>query len=179
MKKNKLLQKKDDKIDRLGVKIDKLLNKNSKMDKRIKKLLDKADNLQDQNDDIIEKIETICDDRVIKPGKLSDTHVFVIIKNNDDDEEYQYHTIRRLRNTIKPAIASYKDLHPDASIIVYIEYNPNPINLWNRIKDNLGKGRQRKILFDGNNFKLRDDYTQEEMIHDINAIHNQRFEYED
>ncbi|UFX99905.1 KilA-N domain-containing protein [Megavirus baoshan] len=63
------------------------MEKNEKMDNRIKCLAKKNDDIYNINQDMLGKIDIISNDRVVK-GKSGDDHIFVIIKNNDDPEEY-------------------------------------------------------------------------------------------
>ena len=210
--KDRLLQKKEDKIDRLSRKVDKqseeihellsenkkqseevhellsenkkhtekldkMNGKNKKLKKVIKHLVDKVEDIHEQNEDIIEKIEDICDDRVIKCEKPDDTHMFIILKNNcedPEDDDYEYHVIRRLRKTVPNAIAEHIDVYPDATILVKITYNPNPINLWKRIK----AGLNRKIKRTGNNFKLKGKFTEEMLLEKVHEINEERYNYE-
>lgn len=177
--KNKLIKKKDDKIDNINKKMDiliekndTLIEKNDKMSKRIKRLVDTADVLQNQNEDMNDKLDNICNDRVVQTDM--NTHRFIIMKNNDEDEEFEYHSIRRLKNSVNGAIQRYKELHPDAEIILNLGYTPNPICLWNNIKKKLRT--KKKIKGTGSDFSLKGDYTKEELIEDITNIHNSRFE---
>jgi len=66
------------------------------------------------------------------------------------------------------AIKDYIRLHPGAVLIIYIEYSPNSMTLWKNIKDKLGKGQNKKIVCDANDFKLKPGYTQESLNRDIN-----------
>jgi|SRR5579872_881155 len=186
----KLLKKKDDKIDKLNEKVDvllsnneTLLSKNKKMDKRIKRLLSKNDDLLDQNDEILHKVDIISNDRVVPTTSRRNDHLLVIIKNNDDAEEYAedeicygYHALRVMNKSLNTRIANHKSRHPDMEILCEIAYSPNSMNLWNRIKDQLGKGKKRKLTIDHCKFNLRKKYTEEEMIDDIQAIHDERFD---
>lgn len=187
--KNKLLREKDDKIDQLDSKIDQLLNDNDtlltktkKMDKRIKRLLSKNDDLYEQNEEILHKVDRVSNDRLVSTGRVVNDHLLVIIKNNDDEEEYDedeicydYHALRVMRKSLKPRLASHKARHPDMEVIFEIAYSPNSMNLWTRIKQQLGTGKRKKLRIDNCKFNLRKKYTEKGMIEDIQAIHDERF----
>jgi len=129
--KEKIIKKKDDKIDELSNKIDELLHnndtllsKNKKMDNRIKRLLKKNDEIYEINEDISSKIDVISNDRVVSTGRERDEHMLVIIKNNDDPEEYdeadilyEYHTLRVMKKSYRQRLISHMERHPDMVII--------------------------------------------------------------
>ena len=201
--KNRLLKKKQDKIDRMSAKIDKLLDNNKelltnnkelllkndeqslklkKMNTRMKRLLKKNDQIHEEVQDINGKLTTAVHARVVSTGKLKDNNMLIIIKNNDDPEEYdedekiyEYYCMRILKSTYCTQIAQHKKRHPDMKILLEINYSPNSINLFKRIKDKL-KG---KIEFDKCSFNLCGRYTEKRLIDDIKEIHNERLDTED
>ena len=205
--KEKLIKKKDDKIDKLleknneqTSKIDKqtskidellsknneLLSKNNKMDKRIKRLLHKNDDLYDQNEEIINKVDFISNDRVVTTGNFKNDHMLVIIKNNDDPSEYDeddviydYHALRVMKKSYNQRLITHKNRHPNMKIIMKISYSPNSMNLWTRIKSKLGSGKNKKIIYDNCKFNLKKHYDEESLINDIQKIHNERLNYDD
>ena len=194
--KNKTIQKQKDKIDDLTDKIDEVLTNNKelltnnkeqsstidKMNNRVKMLLKKNDEMYDQNEDILGKIDTISNERVVSTGNSNHDHMFVVIKNNDDpeiydedDEIYEYHALRVMKRNYNRGITQHKNRHPEMEILMNITYSPNSINLWTRIKDSLGTGRNKKIKFNNSKFNLRAKYTEQKLIKDINDIHNERY----
>ena len=191
--KEKLIKKKDDKIDKLleenkeqTSKIDQLLSKNNKMDKRIKRLLHKNDDLYDQNEEIINKVDLISNDRVVTTGNFKNDHMLVIIKNNDDPSEYDeddviydYHALRVMKKSYNQRLITHKNRHPKMKIIMKISYSPNSMNLWTRIKSKLGSGKNKKIIYDNCKFNLKNQYDEETLINDIQKIHDERLNYDD
>jgi KilA-N domain/Protein of unknown function (DUF3627) len=215
--KDKLLKKKQDKIDRMNIKMDKLLANNAeqnnrmdkmllenteqtnqikklleenagqsiqikKLNKRAKRLIRTNDEINGKVDDLDGKLTIVADARVVSTGKSVDNNMLIIIKNNDDPEEYdddeelhEYHCMRVLRSTYNNRIAQYKKKHPDAKILLEIDYSPNSINLFKRMKDQLKK----KIEFYNCDFDLKKKYTEEMLIRDINKIHNERLNTND
>nr|WBF70376.1 SET domain protein [Megavirus caiporensis] len=188
-KRELLLKKKDDKIDKLSKKldrqnnkIDELLQKNEKMDNRIKRLVKKNDEIYNINQDMLGKIDVISNDRVVK-GRSSDDHMFVIVKNNDDPNEYdedediyEYSAFRLMKKSYKIRMSEHLERHPEMEIVLKISHSPNSMNLWNRIKTKLGK---KKITYSGCNFNLEDDYTENKLVRDIKKIHNERLDTDD
>ncbi|AEQ33377.1 KilA-N and DUF3627 domain-containing protein [Megavirus chiliensis] len=195
-KRELLLKKKDDKIDKLSKKLDRqnykidellnnnkeLMEKNEKMDNRIKRLAKKNDDIYNINQDMLGKIDIISNDRVVK-GKSGDDHMFVIVKNNDDPEEYgdddelyEYSAFRLMKKSYKIRMSEHLERHPEMEIVLKINHSPNSMNLWNRIKTKLGK---KKITYSGCNFNLENDYTENKLVRDIKKIHNERLDTDD
>lgn len=192
--KEKLLQKKDDKIDKLTKNIKKqtteiktLVKDNkkqtesiNKMDNRIKRLLKKNDEIYDINQEISYKIDAISDDRVIK-GKKSDNNIFILIKNNEDPDEYdedelyyEYYAIRTMKGSYNKTIMKYRERHPYMEIVLKINYTPNSVNLWKRIKERL----RNIITTSGNYFNIGAKYTENKLVRKIKEIHNEILDHD-
>lgn len=109
-----------------------------------------------------------------------DDHMLIIIKNNDDpdeyEDEYKYHALRVMTGSLNARVSAHKELHPDMEILMTINYSPNSINLWKRIRKNLGTGRNKKIDIDHCQFNLQNNYSIRNLIRDIQDIHNERFD---
>lgn len=213
-KKDRLLQKKEDKIDRMSRKMDeqsanidklvknsdKQMQKLSDMEKIAKKSDKKIKKLLSVNDEISCKLTTSSHDRVVSTGNSDDQCKFVLIKTNDkekkkniysddesdqssDDEDpvkiYDYYVMRVLKKTYKFRIADFQKVYPKMEVIFEIKYSPNSINLWQRIKNKLGKGRKKKIEYKNCNLNIIDpNYDQDDLIKDIKEIHKERIIYE-
>lgn len=157
--KEKIIKKKDDKIDKLMDKIDKQTSTIDKMDKRIKRLLDQNDDLYDQNEEVLHKLDKISRNRVISTGHSSYDEILVIIKNNDDPEEYDsipytYHVLRIMKQSYNNTLLKHYNRHPNMKIILKIKFTPNATNLWHRIKNKLGSKGNEKIIIKGCKFNL-------------------------
>lgn len=191
--KEKLLRKKDDKIDKMSKKIDKLvksndtiMKKNKKMSSRIKRLVDQNDQIYDQNLETHGKLNLIANERVPYSGNPKHEHMLVIVKNNDDieeydedDEIYEYHVLRLMKKSYVASISKHEERHPNMEIIIKINYSPNSMHLWNVIKEKIAIGKKRKIDLSGCKFNLIDDYTEEQLKKDIIKIHNKRLNHDD
>ena len=124
--------------------------------------------------------------RVVSTGDSNNNHMLVIIKNNDDPEEfdekeeiYNYHALRVMKKSYKQRLLDHKNRHPNMNVLMKISYSPNSINLWARIKNKLGSGKNKKIIFNNCKFNLKKKYTEDEMINDIKEIHDERLNYND
>lgn len=178
-KKERLIRQKDDKIDELmkkvdaqTAKIDKLLGKNKKMSKKLSVIKEQNQEITQQNEELIDKVDTIAEDRVVKTKASEDRHMFVIMKDEEADDRERYYAIRTKKRTMKPTIKRYMNVHPNAEMLLEIAYNPNSVNLWDRIKETLSN----KIRFKLNNFGLKKKYTEKELIEDIIDINKEKLE---
>lgn len=185
--KDHTIHKLNSKVDTLIAKNDQLLAKNSKMDKRLKRLLDLNEDMYDQNEEITNKIDVISNERVVSTEDPEYDHIFVLIKNNDDpndyDEDkiiYDYYVLRVMRKCYKQRLMEHKARHPDMKVILKITYSPNSVNLWLRVKKKLGKGKgkDRKISYNGCKFNLKNKYSEKKLIRDITKIHNERLDHD-
>ena len=144
--------------------IDKLLHKNKKMSKKLTIIKEQNQEITQQNDELLDKVDTITEDRVVRTQTNENNHMFVVMKDPDESDRNRYYAIRTKKRTIKPTIKRYTELRPNATKLIEITYNPNSINLYDRIKETLNK----KLRFKINNFGLKGDYSESQMIQDIN-----------
>ncbi|HSA76206.1 MAG TPA: KilA-N domain-containing protein [Nitrosarchaeum sp.] len=152
---------------------DKLLTKNKKMSKKIDNLTNQNDELLEKNDVMIDKLDDVCNDRVVRPKSKGDVHSLIIVKTTEN--KLMYHAIRRLRKDADNAVSRYMSAHEDSEVVLHINYTPNAINLFSRVKDRLSE--EKKIKYKGNDIKLRGKYTEDEFIEEMRSIHNERFEH--
>lgn len=183
----KEIREKDKTIHELNSKVDTLLVENSKMSKKLGHLFDLNKDMYDQNEDITNKLDVISNDRVVSTKNPNYENGIVVIKNNDDPADYdkgetiyEYSVSRIMKQSYKQKMAMHKASHPNMKVIMRIPYSPNSINLWLRIKQNLGKGKGKgkKIIYNGCKFNLKDGYTEKRLIRDIKKIHNERLDYD-
>ena len=188
--KDKLLNKKDDKIDKLNKKIDILLKDNEDFRRRDDIMSYKVDHLVDEID--------IKSDNYVVEGNPNTRHILVIIKTNElphklrnkkgkfirdvNDKvlmkypQFDYIALRVMKKSYKSRINSIKKEFPDMDILLEIKYTPNSMNLWGRIKKELNR---KKIAVTGSRFKRLVGYSEKRMIREIQKIHDERFEYDD
>lgn len=192
-----LLKEKDDKIDKLHIKMDKLLkgNKHLKLDNkqfkldnenmrnRLDSIYEQNEHLEEQNDELGYKLDTISDKRVIPAKNNGNNHTLIIIENHDDPKEYKkgtnlydFSAIRVANKSLEASVARHKKFHRHMKIIMQIDYSPNAMNLWTRIREKLERvsKRKRKINCNGRNFNLNNGFTKRNLLKAINQIHNER-----
>jgi hypothetical protein len=81
-----------------------------------------------------------------------------------------------MKKSYKNRLIDHKERHPEMEIIMKINYSPNAMNLWNRVKTKLGRN---KIIVSGCKFNLEDKYSENKLIRDIKNIHNERLNVDD
>lgn len=180
------LKKKDKKIDVMHRDILAIIEMNKKLERKNKKILEinkKMNNtlndVNNKHDAIHDKLDIVVNDRVVSTGKQKDTHMLVIWKNNIDesnydegDAPYPYYTRRILRQKYNKSLKDHKEKYQKSECLLVIDYTPNAINLWKRIKKKCGKN----IIVDGtgNGFKLNSKYSEKRFIKDAKRVHNER-----
>lgn len=158
--------------EKQSAKIDKLLHKNKKVSRRLKTISEQARELEDQNDELLEKVTDVSIDRVVKSQDDTNSHVFVVMKDTQTKDKDKYYSIRTKQKTLHGQIVRYMKTHPKAIQLLTIDYNPNSINLWDRIKENL----DGKISCTNNKFRIFKKYTETELIEDVRKINDEKFE---
>lgn len=112
------------------------------------------------------------EDRAPLPAKEEKQERFVLIKRNDD-EHYQYYTIRAQHGYTERRIKIQRTLFPQLEILLDFKANPNSKTLYNRIKDEL---KAKNVLFDGNNIDLEDTIiTEKELVDAMKVINDQKY----
>jgi hypothetical protein len=194
----KLLAKKDDKIDELlkenksqSKKMDKLLENNKELLENNKILLSKTikseqrlKSIKKDTRELKNTVGEICKNRVIPTGNDNDiNHLILIQNNNDDDDEdeedgivYEYHVFRVMENN-KSALTKHKQKYHDMKILLDIKCTPNAVILWKRIKNKLGLGKNKKINVNGCKLNLVGNYSENRLIDDIKKLHDERLDY--
>ena len=177
-KKDILLKKKDDKIDRMNKKINMLLQDNDEFRR-------KDDIMSDKIDKLVDEIDTRSDNYVVE-GNPSSRHILVIIKTNEGTRiikkrgirrtvrpEYDYIALRIMKKSYSQRINSVKKEFPEMAILTEIKYTPNSMNLWGRIRKDMGGNR---IQVSGSRFKRMIGYSERRMIRDIQRINDQKYD---
>lgn len=124
----------------------------------------------------MKKMDMVVDDRVIKTHSENEHPTFVLLKDNSPhiNSAYQYHAIRTMKKSVDSSIKRHKARHPKCVKIFEVQYNPNSINLWIRVRDKLrGEG---KICVTNSDCGLLGDYKEEDFINDINKINDERYD---
>jgi len=166
--KDKLLQNKDDKIDKLLREVNELKNTTYEVLDNTKKIKN--------------KLHIVSHDRVIHTKKRGDNQAFYLAKYNDKPKRdkktgkiiktHEYCVIRTKKISLNTKINDILADHPRMKIIHKIKYTPNSINLWIRICDELR--RKGKIEGKNCNFNIINNFSEHDLIKFIEKTHNAR-----
>ena len=179
----KVSRDKDDKINKMHHNIKKLLKDNKRLLKDNEEFKRRDDIMSDKICDIAENLDTLADNYVVD-GKSGDRHILSVVKTNQKQNRknckknreilYDYVVMRVMKKCYKQRCKELREKYPNMEILSKIKYTPNSMNLWNRVRHEMGN----KITINGCRFNLKIGYTQRRMLRDINKIHDKRFDHE-
>lgn len=149
-------------------KIDILIESNKEIHKDLKETKEYTKKISNQNEELGEKIDKLRKGYVIERNS---NPCFVLI-NNRTNNKYNYHTIRIDNKAKNYAIKKYFNKYPRSKIVLDINYNPNSINLLQRIKSELTE----MVEFKRNDLCLINGYTEKNLIREIKKIDKKRYE---
>jgi hypothetical protein len=135
-------------------------------------LLDNNKGLKKQNKAIQRKLGIAVEDRAPLPEDEDIQERFVLLKRNDD-EHYQYYTIRAQHGYTERKIKAQRLLFPQLQILLDFTAHPNSKTLYNRIKKEL---KAKNVIFSGNNIDLDEsNVTQEELMEEMKGINDLKY----
>ena len=141
-----------------------------KAEVRHRELILHIDELNDNIESLSDRLETTANFSVPQTRNRTKTERFILVELNDDDENgYEYYVIRAQRLSANVAFRKLRRKYPRCLKKLVIEYQPNSINLYNRIKERLG----RYIIYDGN-YLSPDGITHKRLIKMINKVNDER-----
>lgn len=169
---DKIIEMKDDKIDKLTAKIDKLIAINEGQSAMLEEI-------HDQNEDINEKLNTACNSRVVD-GKPSKRNMLAIVKNNakprnpkkDDPPYYDFKVFRVAKRSFNSLYKAHKAKYPRCDIIYKIDYTPNSVQLWQRFLEK----HQKTLDCSGCQFNLGEETTLKKTLKRIKNVHQSRYD---
>jgi hypothetical protein len=148
----------------LGISLEEVKDQNEE-------LLDNNKGLKKDVKDVKRKLGIAVKDRAPLPVDEDKQERFILLKRNDD-QTFQYYTIRAQHAYTERRIKTQTLLFPNMTILLDFKANPNSKTLYNRIKDEL---RAKNVIFSGNNIDLEgSEVTQEELIEEMKAINDHK-----
>ena len=136
-------------------------NDKDKLKKKLDKIKIKMEKLKLEN----ERYKEVKDDITPKTRNPDKRHIFVLIQKNKDGSKHPYYAMRTQRLSFKPHLNRLKERYPNLQVIQEIKYNPNSINLFNRVKEQL-----EHIHVHFNGIRLLGDYTINQLMKDIERL---------
>lgn len=111
--------------------------------------------------------------RLLKPNAILPTRnnnlltSFGIVKLNDPNK-YTYYVIRCQRRTFNKTLNKLRNNFKNSELILYLGYNPNSINLYNKIKEVF----KNQISYYGNYFNIVGNYPEKLFLENIEILCN-------
>lgn len=190
IERDRLLEEKESEFTKMSKKLDMLLDQNRRLrnqynnltkhntgiSQNIEILLTQTNEIKEQRSRMNDKLDICCDN-------ANQDFQFVIIKNNndpdnydedDEDMNYDYTIFRGMYHRFKSMIAYHNKLHPAMEIIFNMPYNLDS-NLWSTIKEKIASKHNKKISITNCNINLIGSYTERQFMKDIKTIYNQTF----
>jgi phage anti-repressor protein len=146
-----------------------------KLDKNTKLLEEMRGEQEVQTDalnEVVEKLDKATYERAPKTKSLAKQGRFIIAEIKSPESSWTHYVIRAQQTTAVKAFDKIKDKYPNAVKALDITYQPNSVNLFNLIKEELRKANKVKVS--GNYIKLLGKYTAEEFIEDVKRIDDER-----
>ena len=98
--------------------------------------------------------------KTLQPSKL---HMFGIFSKNAEGK-YDYYVVRAQQSSYRTAVKKLKQVYPECEIVYELKYNPNSINLYNRMKENLDY-----LDYDHNHFNIK-EMSLDTLIRDVTQL---------
>jgi hypothetical protein len=170
---NLTMQKQEQYMRSLGISLEEVKDQNEE-------LLDETKNLTKQNTGLKKEVKKVqrklgiaVEDRAPLPVDEDKQERFVLIKRNDD-QTFQYYTIRAQHAYTERRIKTQTLLFPNMTILLDFKANPNSKTLYNRIKEIL---KAKNVQFSGNNIDLEEsEVTQQELVDEMKVINDQKYD---
>lgn len=160
-----------------------LIMMNNELSRKLDEVMEKQDEMLEQFDDMKgeneiqgenirkmgQKLGIATMERAVRTKNTKTHEKFILVELNDPHYDWKYSVIRAQKFTANKKLKSLKDVHFESKICIEIEYQPNSINLFNLIKEEL-KDKRKVINVKYNYINLEENYTHEEFLEDIRKI---------
>lgn len=120
-----------------------------------------------------ERFKKVEEDISPKTSIVSKRHEFLLIDKGTPEEEFPYCSVRTQKKRKCHRLDELRSEYPNFTVLLELEYNPNPITMFN-----LAKERFPKIKCRYNDIKLLEDYTINEFIEDLVRLSKTKFNAE-
>jgi DNA polymerase III alpha subunit (gram-positive type) len=149
-----------------------LLTKNDHISHEISHVKKQNEQTNAQNNTLLDMVAEKSEHQVMVPSNEAKTHTFTLLRNNDPDYDYMYYVIRIQKRNLKTRLRMHAREHPHAVSLVSIDYQPNGINFWNVMKEQL----HDYIEYVNCDFNLLKGYPEEDMIKFVTELNESRFD---
>ncbi|CAL1302103.1 unnamed protein product [Larinioides sclopetarius] len=151
----------NEKLQRVDHIVQQLTSEKEKIEQENEKIRREKEICQREN----ELYQSFEEDIAPKTANVEKLNSLTVVKLNNESFQYSFYVIRTQIECCKKSIKKLKEKHPNLEIILELDYSPNSIRLFNRIKEQL-----RNIKFYYNYVKLLNGYTEEQFIRNIENL---------
>ena len=157
----------------LGIQLEDVKDQNEELLDETKGLKKLNKGLKSDVKDVKRKLGIAVEDRAPLPEDEDKQERFVLLKRNDD-EHYQYYTIRAQHAYTERKIKTQRLLFPQLQILLDFAAHPNSKTLYNRIKKEL---KAKNVVFDHTNIDLEGaEIDEQELIEEMKVINDQKYD---
>lgn len=126
-------------------------------------------------DEVVNKLDKATDERAPRTKSITKQGQFLLVELNSPVSPWHYYVIRAQRGSVKQAYQKLVEKYPNCSIKLKIKYQPNAVNLFNLIREDIFKVK-KLVKIAGNYIKLCANYSKEQFVADVNKINAEKKE---
>jgi phage anti-repressor protein len=120
-------------------------------------------------DEVVSRLDRATDERAPRTRSTATHGQFLLIELNTPASPWHFYVIRAQRAAARTARANMLRKYPNAIVKLKLDYQPNAVNLFNLIKEEL-KTQNHVIKVSGNYIKLVNGYTSAQFVADVERI---------
>jgi hypothetical protein len=165
--KSKQLSIKDEKIDTLIADMKQQTQLMTEQTQLLTELRTEQEEQTEMIDELTTKIDRATDERA---PRATSHGSFILLQLNDPTSHYHFYVIRAERNRALKARTKILDKHVRATTAVEFGYQPNAMNLFTLIKEDLGKKGRKLVEENGNYITLTRNYSIATFLDDVRHI---------
>lgn len=153
------------------------LQKSREDNQKILSTLIEVKNEQEAQTEILEEVSyklNVATDERAPRTQSEETHPrFILVELNDPGSPYEYYVIRTQKKYVKSAYSKLKAKHKNAKAKIIIKYQPNAVNLFNLIKEEL-RDAKKVVSIVSNYIRLKSGYTKSQFTTDVEDINRSK-----
>lgn len=148
-------------------KIDELISEMKQQTTLLTEIRTEQDEQTEMIDELTDKVDRATDERAPRANSYGS---FILLQLNDPESYFHFYAIRAEQKRALRARDRIIGKHADATTAIKIDYQPNAMNLFTLIKENLGKKGNKLVEENGNYMALSLNYTANMFIADVRRI---------
>ena len=153
------------------------MTKSEENNKKLLTILTEMKGEQEAQTEILEEVSyklNVATDERAPRTQSEETHPrFILVELNDPSSPYEYYVIRTQKKYVKSAYSKLKAKHKNAKAKIIIKYQPNAVNLFNLIKEEL-RDAKKVVSIVSNYIRLKSGYTKSQFTADVEEINQSK-----